>query len=231
MKRSQMKIGILPLATALLPIIGVNLAYVIAASYGHVPSCFVYVDGCTTISSTGRAAPESLWFRALVIPSAVLTMFCWRMTGAWLHCLEQKLYKGTIVIQFLGIAAGMFLILYSVALGFIGPEYNLQRRLGVILFFGFTYLAQLMLARRLWYVATRQAGVYPIKLARYKIGLCMFQLIVGIASIPISNYIGSKELENIVEWNFAVMTYSYFFLIYLGWRATGFKAELAVTRQ
>lgn len=225
-----MNVSVLPLLAAILPIVGINIAYIIAASNGHVPSCFVYFEGCTTISSTGRAAPESLWFRAIIIPSAVISMICWRMTGAWLHCMEQQRYKGTIVIQTLGIMAGIFLIIYSVALGFIGPEFTFQRRLGVISFFSCTYLAELLLARRLWYIALNQAGVYPLKLAKYKLYICVFLLVIGLASIPISNFIGKDELENIVEWNFSVLVYAYFFLIYLGWKATGFKAELAVTR-
>ena len=230
MKTAKMNVSIIPLVAALLPIIAINVAYVIAAHYGHVPSCFVYFDGCTTVSATGREAPESLWFRATIIPSAVVSMICWRMTGAWLHCLEQQVYKGTIIIQTLGIMAGVFLITYSVALGFIGPEFTFQRRLGVISFFSCTYLAELLLARRLWYIALKQPGVYPLKLAKYKLYLCTFLLVVGLASIPISNYIGKDELENIVEWNFSILVYAYFFLIYLGWKATGFKAELVVTR-
>lgn len=225
-----MNVSIIPILTALLPIIGVNLAYLISSSYDHVPTCIVYLEGCTTISSTGRAAPESLWFRALMIPSAVLSMICWRMIGAWLQCLEGRLYRGTVIIQTLGIIAGIFLIIYTVALGFIGPEYTLQRRLGVITFFGCTYLAELLLARRLWYIALNQPGIYPMRLAKQKLYLCVFLLVVGLASIPISNYFGSDALENIVEWNFSVIVYGYFFLVYMGWKATGFKAELAVTR-
>lgn len=224
-----MNVLIIPIITALLPIVGINIAYLIAASYDHVPFCVVYLEGCTTISSTGRAVPESLWFRALIIPSAVISMICWRMIGAWLQCLEGQLYRGTIIIQTLGIIAGIFLIVYTVALGFIGPEYTLQRRLGVITFFGFTYLAELLLARRLWYIALNQPGVYPLRLAKQKLYLCVFLLVVGLASIPISNFVGEDALENIVEWNFSVIVYSYFFLVYLGWKATGFKAKLEVT--
>ena len=224
-----MNVLLIPILTALLPILGVNISYLIAAGYEHVPSCIVYLEGCTTISATGRAAPESLWFRALIIPSAVMSMICWRMIGAWLECLEGRLYRGTVIIQSLGIIAGIFLIIYTVALGFIGPEYTLQRRLGVITFFGCTYLAELLLARRLWYIALNQPGIYPLRLAKQKLYLCMFLLIVGLASIPVSNFFGADALENIIEWNFSVIVYGYFFLVYVGWKATGFKAKLAVT--
>ena len=221
-------IAIIPLLTALLPIVGVNIAYIIAVSLDHVPSCFVYIEGCTTISSTGRAAPESLWFRATMIPSAVLTIICWRMIGGWLQCLEKESYKGSATIQTLGILAGAFLILYTVALGFIGPEYAIQRRIGVTLFFGFTFLAQAFLAQRLWIFANKNPDLYPLKLARLKISLCWFILIVGLISIPVSNLIGTNKPENIVEWNFSVLVYSYFLLVYWGWRSTGFKARLTV---
>ena len=223
-----MNVLLIPLLTALLPIIGINITYMIAAGYEHVPSCIVYFEGCTTISSTGRAAPESLWFRALIIPSAVLSIICWRMIGAWLECLEQGTYKGARIIQSLGMVAGVFLITYSVALGFIGPEYVLQRRTGVTLFFGFTYLAQLMLARRLWYIAKHHPDMYPLSLAKKKLFLCLFLLFVGLASIPVSNFMGTDNLENIIEWNFSVLMYAYFILVALGWKATGFQAKLSL---
>ena len=223
-----MNIAIIPLLTALLPIAGVNIGYIIAASLDHVPTCFVYFEGCTTISSTGRIAPESLWFRATIIPCAVLMIICWRLIGGWLQCIEKESYKGSAIIQTLGILAGAFLILYTVALGFTGPEYAIQRRIGVTLFFGLTFLAQLILSQRLWNFANKNPKIYPIKLARLKIILCWFLLIAGLISIPISNFIGTNKPQNIVEWNFAILMYSYFLLVYWGWRATGFKARLTV---
>lgn len=225
---NTMNIAIIPLLTALIPIVSINIAYIIAASLEHVPSCFVYIEGCTTISSTGRAAPESLWFRATLIPAAVLMMICWRLIGGWLQSLEKETYKGSAVIQTLGILAGAFLIFYTVALGFIGPEYVLQRRIGVTLFFGFTFLAQLLLSQRLWRIANNCPALYPIKLARLKVILCWFLLIVGLISIPLSNYIGTDKPENIAEWNFSLLLYSYFLLVYRGWRTTGFSARLSV---
>ncbi len=224
-----MNIAVIPLVTALLPIVSINIAYIIAVSLDHVPSCFVYFEGCTTISSTGRAAPESLWFRATIIPTAVLTMMCWRLIGGWLKCLEKESYQGSAKIQILGILAGAFLIMYTVALGFIGPEYVIQRRIGVTLFFGFTFLAQLFLAQRLWILAKKTPDVYPRKLALIKIILCWFILIVGLISIPISNAIGTDEPENIVEWVFSLLLYCYFLLVYLGWKATGFTARLGIS--
>lgn len=224
-----MNIAIIPLLTALLPLISANVAYIIASSLDHVPSCFVYLEGCTTVSSTGRKAPESLWFRATMIPGAVLMMICWRLIGGWLKCLEGEQYRGSAIIQTLGILAGIFLIVYTVALGFIGEAYALQRRTGVTLFFGLNYLAQVLLARRLWYFAKSDPQRFPVRVINIMMGLCWFLLVVGLASIPISNFIGTDAPENIVEWNFSVLMYCYFLLVYWAWRETGFQARL-VTR-
>ena len=49
-----MVIRYLPLVAAVVPIIGINLAYWIGVDNGTLPSCIPYVDGCTSISSTGR---------------------------------------------------------------------------------------------------------------------------------------------------------------------------------
>ena len=228
MTGKTLNITLIPLLAALFPLVGANVAYIIAAVLEHVPSCIPYLEGCTTVSSTGRAAPESLWFRATMIPGAVLMIFYWRLNGGWLLCLEQDHYKGSTIIQVLGIFAGLFLVMYTVALGFIGEEYALMRRTGVTLFFGLNYLAQVLLTRRLWYFSKRNPGVFPSRLITLKLGLCWFLLVVGLISIPISNFIGTDAPENIVEWNFSVLMYCYFFLTYWGWRVTGFHAGLFV---
>jgi hypothetical protein len=227
----KINIAIIPLLAALLPIVSINVSYVIAAGLDHVPTCFVYVEGCTSISSTGRAAPESLWFRATVIPSAVLMILTWRLVGGWLRCLEGERYRGSRGIQSLGIIAGLFLVVYTVALGFVGPEYHLQRRIGVILFFGCTFLAQVMLTNRLWKLAIATDAVYPMTLARYKLILSGLLLALGLGSIPVSYFIDSNVSDNIIEWNFSILMIIYFVFIYLGWRATGFSASLAVEKQ
>ena len=220
--------ALIPLFAALLPVVGINLSYLIAAGLDHVPSCMVYLEGCTSISSTGRAAPESLLFRATVIPGAVLMMISWRLIGHWLRVLEGEAFKGAAVIQTLGIVAGLFLVVYTVALGFVGSEYHLQRRIGVTLFFGCTFLAQLMLTNRLWRLANRPESRYPRRLARYKLILSLLLLVIGLGSIPVNHYLDSNQADNIVEWNFSILMISYFVLVYHGWRTTGVRAELVV---
>ncbi|NOZ54419.1 MAG: hypothetical protein GXP08_15020 [Gammaproteobacteria bacterium] len=223
-----MQLAFIPLLTGLVPIVAVNVAYIIAAGLDHVPTCFVYLDGCTTISSTGRKAPESLWFRATLIPTAVLMLIYWRLIGDWIKCLDKRQLQGVWVLQWLGSLASVFLIVYTVALGFIDPNYHIQRRIGVTGFFSCTFLAQLLLARRLWYISLAQPELLSPRIAQAKITLCFFLLVVGLISIPVSAWIGGNEPENIVEWNFSLLMYCYFLLTYWGWRTTGFRATLEI---
>ena len=62
----------LPLLAGLLPFLAVNLAYWIGVRNDVLPSCFPYIDGCTSISSTGRHPPGNLLFRAVHLPEGVL---------------------------------------------------------------------------------------------------------------------------------------------------------------
>ena len=81
-----MSLNFLPLLTALLPALAINFCYLLAASQGHVPWCIPYLEGCTSISATGRQAPESYLFRALIIPTAVLLVFYWRLSHILVIC-------------------------------------------------------------------------------------------------------------------------------------------------
>ena len=57
----------LPLFIGLVPLIGVHAAYLIAVDYGYLHLCVPYLDGCTSISATGRYPPASFLFKAVDI--------------------------------------------------------------------------------------------------------------------------------------------------------------------
>jgi hypothetical protein len=60
----------LPLIAGIVPFVGIHVCYVIAVKYGVLPACIPYVDGCTSISATGRYPPASFLFRAIELPVA-----------------------------------------------------------------------------------------------------------------------------------------------------------------
>lgn len=228
-----MRLERLPLIISLLPIGGVVTAYVIAAHLGHVDMCVPLFEGCTTISATGRDAPESLVFRATMLPTAVLLILYWRLADEWLSLLGEPRGRAGRTMLWLGCSAALFLIAYTVALGLIGPQYALQRRIGVTLFFSFTFLAQLLFLWRMQRVMRSHAAQSPPVRRAFRIKLAIggLMLLLGLVVAPLkATYPDATAVENVVEWNFALLMYLFFLPCGAAWRATGFRANLAIGR-
>lgn len=186
----------LALITGVLPIIAVNLAYVVAATTGSVPVCLPYLEGCTSISSTGRVFPSVWIFKPLMIASGI--------TMAWFFVVADRQTSRPdarlALLTSCGLAGTLALLMYIVFLGSEGPTYRLLRRYGVSLYFGFVFLGQLLLARRF------ARGPADPRGARLMLAICGCLLALGLISIPISNFVADKDIiENIIEWNFALI--------------------------
>jgi len=209
-----------------LPLLAVHLTYLLAAHTGYVEWCIPYLDGCTSISKTGRNPPASYVFRAMILPSAVLMSAYWLLAYQWLLALGDKPTLSNRLLPWLGLIAGVFLIVYATVLGSEGQFYQLMRRHGIIFFFAFTFFAQLLLTYRLARLLKQQplpfaSWIYPTKL-----GLCLSQISIGLINIPASE-LGSDELKDVIEWNFALIMISYFFISGIAWWQSAFKANFS----
>ena len=120
----------IPLWAAGLPLLTINICYVVAIGLDHLPACVPYFSGCTSVSSTGRLAPESLIFRAGMLPSTVLVVLFWWRCATFLGIGGQS-RSGLMTLRFLGIIAALSLTLYTVTLGFRGHDYGVLRRIGI----------------------------------------------------------------------------------------------------
>ena len=223
----QTRLEWLALWAGLLPFFVINISYAVSALSGHIPACFPYLTGCTTISSAGRYGFSYVFFKAGVIPSAVLLAGFWILCRHWLTELgdgDEKMKKSIAV---LGILAAVFLTLYTVFLGHKGDFYNLMRRFGVTLYFGFSGLAQIMLLARLDRLRQQGRSKIPDQLLRLMRLMLIGLLIIGLASIPIRFLIVDKTwARNIVEWNFAMLMVSYYAVVWQAWRTSGFRPTL-----
>ena len=85
-----MRLGWVPHAVSPVPLVAIHSCYLLAAQNGHVPWCLPYIDSCTSISATGRHRPESLVFRAAIMPSAALMLVYWTLVERWLRTLELR---------------------------------------------------------------------------------------------------------------------------------------------
>lgn len=71
-KHEHGSFALLAPGAGLLPVTGINCAYALVAVFETVPRCFLYIHGCTSISSTGQRY-SSVWiFKPLMFASAVV---------------------------------------------------------------------------------------------------------------------------------------------------------------
>jgi hypothetical protein len=225
----MMLIRWLPMLAGLLPFLAVNLAYWMGVSHDVLPSCFPYIDGCTSISSTGRHPPGSLLFRAVHLPQGVLLLFLWYFSVQWLRALRPGVRRSTeLVVLISGTIGGLALIVYTTYLGTTESFYEFMRRFGIYCYFLGTVLAQLFLALSFLRHAQSQLSPALIRIARAMLWLCLMPFVLGILNLILKALLADADaIENRIEWIAAVSMHAYFVVLYYAWRAT--KITVAVT--
>lgn len=167
-----------------------------------------YLDGCTSISATGRHGLAFYLFKMLMIPSAMLYLAVWLIAAQWLRGLGQR----PRALLACGVVGAVFLIVYATFLGTDGALYTWLRRFGARMFFGLTAFAQLLLAWHLWRARLRARWVQAI------LWLCALQLLIGIGSLPLPMLLEDPDAwQNIVEWNYALTMNAVFAVLAWGW--------------
>lgn len=226
MKRSEPEapysLAWLALAVCLLPLVVVHIAYLASVIGGYVPLCNPYVDGCASISASGRHGFSYLFFKLGMIPAAILLALFWIACRQWLLLLgdENRFLLTAMVIA--GVVSAIFLVLYTVYLGSRGDFYRFMRRTGVIVYFAFSYLAQMLLLARMRRLQMAGRLYIPAYIPRVKMMLISGLLVFGLASIPVSGFMADKDrAENVIEWWFSLLMVSYYVFTWLAWRHSG----------
>lgn len=210
---------LLCLCCALLPFLTVHGSYLIAAGSGVVDWCNPYLDSCTSISATGRQPPASFLFRAGMLPASAIIAAFWWLHWRWL----KDGFPGSPGLRrhamlTLGVLACLGLVAYVSVLGEVGDLWRMQRRAGTILFFSFTYLAQLLLAAEL---SRRGARLHPRCLAvgRWMLRVCLLMLFIGVSSVIIQSLSESwhDAVEDAIEWQLALLLQINFALVTVLW--------------
>ena len=198
-----------PLLIGVFPIAVINITYLVSASEGYVPWCVPYWDSCTSISATGRSGTAFFIFKATMIPAAMLLMWYWILAARKLNRFGKTVHA----IPVIGVIGAIFLIVYTIALGAEGDMFQLQRRIGIIVFFTFTYLAQLLFTYRVEKLALSDP-TYPIQLT-----LCSMVLAIGlltlILDVTLENY---DDYEDAFEWIIALLLQCYFIVSHWSWK-------------
>ncbi|MCI0749790.1 MAG: hypothetical protein L0Y32_04505 [Nevskiales bacterium] len=223
---SERRVRVEPVAwlTGLIPLVTVNLCYLITAAQTQVPWCFPYGEGCTSISAAARHEPAGHLFKAVLLPYSGLLMFHWWLTAEWLRGFAPAQPRRRRAMVGLAVTGALFLILYATFLGVDGPTYQWLRRYGVSVYFSFTVLAQILLTSFLV-----KDPRLPARLRYGKLSVCAALLLLGLLSVPLQHFVADRDAAlNAVEWSYALLMVSFFPLTGWAWRHTGFHLGIHV---
>lgn len=212
-----MLVRALPLIAAIAPLIGINAAYWIGASNDVLPSCIPYLDGCTSISSTGRYPPGDRLFRAILLPQATVLALTWYFAVLWLKSLKPASKAGPVIVVS-GVVGAIALVLYVSYLASNDPFYEIMRSYGVYLYFGGTALAQLVLSLSLDRSPMQRAMVW-ITVTPWALGLINF------AQKAVFGTLNSNE--NRIEWIASLLMQVWFVLLWITWRKTRLTVDVS----
>jgi hypothetical protein len=225
-----MVLRLLPLAVGILPLVAMFGAFWLGVYNDVVPACIPFIDGCTSISATGRKPPGSFLFRAVMLPQAVVLLILWTVTVSWLRSLHPKRHQPlATAILISGIVGAVALIIYVTFLGTREPIYEFMRRTGI--YFGFLgiALAQLFTAIALVRIS-RLAGREQLSHnAKTMLGLCVATFALGVINVVFKMTLADADaMENRIEWIASMLMQVYFFVMYFTWRDTEISAVVSV---
>jgi len=214
----------MPLWAAVIPLVTVNVCYLVAVGLEHVPACIPYLQGCTSVSSTGRMAPESLIFRAGMLPTALVLALFWHSCATFLEFGGQSGSR-LVALRVFGIIAALSLMIYALTLGFEENAYRQLRRAGIIGFALSTFAAELLLI--VLYRPMRIAGTE--KLWRWLIALCVALPLLSI-SAEVAKWAGvpRRAANNTVAWNAFVVASTYYAVVARVWWHHGFSSRFDI---
>lgn len=207
----------LPLLLTLLFVMAAHVAYLLSIQGGHVPACVPYIDGCVSISRAARHGWGNHLFQLLVIPCAVLHALAWWLARHWL--------RGGRAMVVLGVMSAIALAVYATFLGTEGEAYRFLRRYGVVVYFGFGYLAQLALMRRAAATKALPAGII---VAMSWISIAMLGLGVAnvVAGVVVDDPSAKDRWENVFEWWLGLLMVGWHAVLAYGWKREGLALEL-----
>ncbi len=216
----------LPLWAAALPLVTINICYLVAIGLDHLPACFTYFSGCTSVSSTGRLAPESLIFRAGMLPSAVIVMLFWRRCSTFLEIGGQTRFR-LATVRVLGVIAALSMTIYTVTLGFPGNEYRVLRRVGIDGFALSNYIAQVLFVLSYRHMSISAAE----KSRRWLVAVCVAIPAIAIAG-EVAKWMGAPRhpVNNVMAWNALLLQCTYFVAVSRLWNHHEFACTFRLGR-
>jgi hypothetical protein len=204
-------IRVLPLIVGIVPVIGVAAAYWLNVRAGVLPGCMPLLDGCTSISATGRYMPGSMPFRAALLPQAAFLVILWWICVKWLKQVAPA-SRVSHVVLISGAAGAVALLIYVTFLGTKQPFYEFMRYFGIYFYFFGTAIAQIVLTAAMPHSRLRIQMLWVIG-TPFALGLLNWAQKLWLSD--------SDIFENSIEWVSALLMQVWFVLLYIAWRKTG----------
>lgn len=223
---ARMLVRALPLVAGIMPVAGIFLSYWLAVENAVLPACTPFLDGCVSISATGRYMPGSLLFRAVMLPQSAILLFLWYFSALWLRSIAPSSRAPRMVVA-AGVLGALALILYVTFLGTKTPFYEFMRRFGIYFYFLGTATAQLTLAIAVLTSASRTGGRQLRRLGVGMLWLCGLPFALGILNLTLKSLLDNADsAENRIEWISALLMQGYFVVLYFAWRETRFSVAV-----
>lgn len=200
---------------AVLPVLTTHVSFLVSAGQGHIDWCFPYWEGCSSISRAGRHGLAYFLFKGGMIPACVLLAIFWQLNRVWLTSMDCSRGRA---IGWLGTLASLSLLAYTLTLGHRGEEFHLVRRIGVMGYFGLTFVAQVQLGAALR--GTEQFALAGQRLLR----LSGVILAIGLLSVVLGLIFPDRydDMEDGFEWTLALLMDGHALMVALLWRSAGF---------
>jgi hypothetical protein len=203
----------LPLWVAVVPLVTINISYLVAVGAEHLPACIPYLSGCTSVSATGRDTPESMIFKAGMLLSAVALALLWHRSATFLRTGGKRPSR-IFSLRVFSLLAALSLTLYAVTLGIKGDEFRLLRRIGID---GFAISN--LITEVLFIVLYRPMRIETTqKLFRWLVVFCITLPLLGIAA-ELAKWLGAprRPTNNVIAWNAFVAVSGYYAVVARIW--------------
>ncbi|MFU8833145.1 MAG: hypothetical protein ACNA7J_13470 [Wenzhouxiangella sp.] len=222
-----MRAAWVPWIVVILAVVGAGLSLLISQSLGLVPQCNVFLEGCTSISGTGRQEPASFVYRATIIPAIVLLSVTWWLTAAWLGRLGAANRRWRMALVVFGGLSPVLAVIYVVILGASGVWIDAGRQWISASYFTMALVAKLFVGTILLRQARTGNPLVPNGLGLAMFAIPVALLLVMVTSVMLELVMADASVaHNLLQWPATMAFAGWYFLLGLSWKVTGLEVRL-----
>ncbi len=209
-----MNIKKLSLIIFLLPTFTVIVSYLLSLSFEYVPFCIPNIDGCTSISRTGRYYPVNVFFKLSLFLSGFLVFFYWYKNFIFFKKYKFVLMNYAFILSIISI---IFLFLYLIFLG-ESSYYKFFRKVGIFIYILFSIISELFLSI-IYYKTIKINRFLNTFFIKFKLNLSIILIVLAIILFPlmVMKINNISELRNMISWNYFLLIQVNFLITFLIW--------------